>query len=202
MTEQFDEFEATLRLAAEKGNAEAQYELGVMNVRGRDHLEGMRWLLLAAKQNYVAAQYDLGRVYAHRVSMGSGAFEQGYVPDHAEALKWLRLAANNGQTEARKIITELETPTPDDELHEWLDELRTEANKDDQSAQRELGLHFCEVKPQDYICAYLWISLAAAQGDKRAIKAGETIKQRMTSAQIAAAQKLAHEWKPNASSRP
>src|SRR5262249_34069831 len=104
------------------------------------------------------------------------------------ALKWFRLAANNGHVEARKQINALETPTPHDQLPDDLDQ--TEANKGDPSAQYALGLAYCEVKPQDYIRAYLWFTLAAAQGDKRAIKAGETIKQRMTPAQIAEAKKL------------
>jgi TPR repeat protein len=52
-------------LAAEKGHAEAQYNLGVMHQNGWgvpvDEEEGIKWYLLAADQGIVGAQLALGR---------------------------------------------------------------------------------------------------------------------------------------------
>jgi len=50
--------------------------------------------------------------------------------------------------------------------------------------------------PQDDVTAHLWFSLSAAQGDEDAATNRDLIEQRMTSAQIGEAQKLAREWKP------
>ena len=50
--------------------------------------------------------------------------------------------------------------------------------------------------PQDYVRAHMWFSLAAAQGEQRAVKTREMAEQRMPPAQINEAQNLAREWKP------
>jgi hypothetical protein len=42
----------------------------------------------------------------------------------------------------------------------------------------------------------MWFELSAAQGYNDAIQARETVSERMTTEQVAEAQKLAHEWKP------
>ena len=50
--------------------------------------------------------------------------------------------------------------------------------------------------PQDYVTAHMWFNLAAASGNKDAVKARDIVAAQMTPAQIAEAQKLAREWKP------
>ena len=47
---------------------------------------------------------------------------------------------------------------------------------------------------QDYVRAHMWFNLAAAQGDELARKTRDLLAERMTSAQIAEAQKLARKW--------
>ncbi|MFZ1950151.1 MAG: SEL1-like repeat protein [Pseudolabrys sp.] len=54
--------------------------------------------------------------------------------------------------------------------------------------------------PQDKVRAYMWFSLSAAQGREGAAAFRDLIARRMTPAQIAEAQKLAREWKPNTQS--
>ena len=49
---------------------------------------------------------------------------------------------------------------------------------------------------QDYVSAYMWLSLSATLGEQGAIKSRDLIAHHMTPAQIAEAQKLAREWKP------
>ena len=53
---------------------------------------------------------------------------------------------------------------------------------------------------QDKVRAYMWFSLSAAQGREGAAAFRDLIARRMTPAQIAEAQKLAREWKPNTQS--
>ena len=52
--------------------------------------------------------------------------------------------------------------------------------------------------PQDYVLAHMWLNLSAAQGIKAAALTRDDLAERMTTAQIADAQKLAREWKPKA----
>ena len=51
--------------------------------------------------------------------------------------------------------------------------------------------------PQDKVRAYMWFTLSAAQGREGAAAFRDLIARRMTPEQIAEAQKLAQEWKPN-----
>ena len=61
-----------------------------------------------------------------------------------------------------------------------------------------LGVTYADGRgvPQDYVRAHMWFSLAAAQGEHRAVKTLEMAARRMTPAQITEAQKLARDWKP------
>ena len=47
--------------------------------------------------------------------------------------------------------------------------------------------------PEDYVKAYAWFNLAAAQGQEDAVKAKDSLRERMTAEQVAEAQKLAGE---------
>ena len=50
---------------------------------------------------------------------------------------------------------------------------------------------------QDYVLAYMWYTLAETRGDEGAIKNRGLVAAEMTREQIAEAQRLAREWKPN-----
>jgi hypothetical protein len=75
---------------------------------------------------------------------------------------------------------------------------RVGAEKGYASAQFSLGFMYQKGRgvPQDYVQAYMWFNLAAAQGTRGAAEWREHIAARMTPARIAEAQKLAREWKP------
>jgi TPR repeat protein len=49
---------------------------------------------------------------------------------------------------------------------------------------------------KDYVKAYKWLSLSAAQERKDAAEFRDLISPQMTPSQIAEAQRLAREWKP------
>ena len=77
------------KIKAEKGDAEAQYNLGKMYHDGKDvakdDVEAVKWFRKAADQGYAAGQNGLGFMYV----TGDG------VPkDEAEAVKWFRKAAD------------------------------------------------------------------------------------------------------------
>ena len=75
---------------------------------------------------------------------------------------------------------------------------RVSAERGNASAQFSLGFMYEKGQgvPQDYVQAYMWFNLAAAQGTKGAAEWREHIAARMTPAQIAEAQKLTSEWRP------
>ncbi len=87
---------AEQRALAERGDAAAQFNLGVMYATGRgvpeDDTEADRWFRLAADQGNAAAQYDLGLRYDNG---------EGVPQDYAEAILWYRLAAEQGGARAQ-----------------------------------------------------------------------------------------------------
>jgi uncharacterized protein len=91
----YDEF----RALAEKGNADAQWNLGAMYQNGKgvpqDYVEAVKWFRKAADQSLAAAQYDLGVMYYG----GTGVPQ-----DYAEAFKWLSRAGEQGSADAQYVL--------------------------------------------------------------------------------------------------
>jgi len=80
--------------------------------------------------------------------------------------------------------------------------IRPLAEQGDANAQYNLGVFYDNGLgvPQDKVHAYMWFNLSAAQGREGAAAFRDLIARRMTPAQIAEAQTLAREWKPNTQS--
>lgn len=74
------------------------------------------------------------------------------------------------------------------------------ARAGDSNAQYMLGRMYAQGKGvvQDYVQAHKWYNLAASQGHGQAAQARDGLAKRMTSEQIAQAQRLAGEWEPAA----
>ena len=96
------------RLAAERGYAKAQSNLGLMYRNGQgvtqDDKEAVRWLRLAAAQGVAKAQYNLGVMY------GQG---RGVPQDYALAHMWWNIASaagDAGGTENRDLVAKQMTP--------------------------------------------------------------------------------------------
>ena len=81
---------------ANQGNAQAQFNLGVMYDNGqgvpKDEAQAVAWYRKAAEQGYVSAQYNLGVMY------GNG---RGVPKDEAQAVAWYRKAAEQGEAMAQ-----------------------------------------------------------------------------------------------------
>jgi TPR repeat protein len=75
--------------------------------------------------------------------------------------------------------------------------LRPLAEQGKALAQNKLGLMYRDSQgvPQDYAAAYMWLTLAAAQGDQNAQKTRDSLARRMTHGQIEEAHLMAREWK-------
>lgn len=79
-----------------------------------------------------------------------------------------------------------------------LKEMRADAKQGDADAQYNLGFMYAEGLgvSRNYVLAYMWADLAAAQGDQDAIELREKLFMSMTPSQIIKAHKTAREWKP------
>ena len=78
-----------MRLAAEQGHSDAQYNLGVTYYLGegvpQDYEEALRWSRMAAEQGHADAQFGLGGMYYNG---------EGVPQDYVEAHKGTNLAAS------------------------------------------------------------------------------------------------------------
>ena len=96
------DFEGTRR-AALRGDAQAQFSLGVMYHEGRvvaqSDVQAARWYRKAAEKGVVDAQYDLGLMYAEG---------RGVRKSKTKALKWFRKAVAQGHEYAMLMVEELE----------------------------------------------------------------------------------------------
>lgn len=91
-------FQANKALA-EKGDADAQFKVGLMYYLGqgvlRDYLEALGWFKKAARQNNPYAQYNAGYMYEKG---------EGTPQDHGEAAKYYRQAAERGNQLAQYTL--------------------------------------------------------------------------------------------------
>ena len=88
-----------LKLAADKGDADCQYNLGVVYVEGtrtaKNDALGFKYFTAAAKQEQPNAQFNLAYMYAHGMSVQ---------PSRELANYWFRKAAQNGHPDAYSMI--------------------------------------------------------------------------------------------------
>ena len=191
------------RKAAEQGHAGGQYWLGFMHwlaflngIAGDDGTayddqEAVFWYRKAAEQGHVKAQFSLGFSYANG---------WGVPADDREAAFWYRKAAEQGLAGAqlelgRSYANGRGVPADNWEAASWY---RKAAEQGLANAQLELGRSYAGGKgvPEDHVQAYAWINLACAQrgeDDEDAQQHRTDLRQRMTSAQLAEAQKLSRQ---------
>lgn len=91
-----DQYIAKLTKKAEAGDAEAQYNLGVMHGKGQgtpqNYKEAIKWYQLAADQELAVAQHNLGNMHYKG---------QGTSQNYKKSLKWHQLAAEQGFAHAQ-----------------------------------------------------------------------------------------------------
>ncbi len=190
------------RSAADHGNAVAQYNLGRMYFDGQGVLQDFEvaaaWFRRAADQGHAGAQNSLGAIYL------AG---QGVEQNTAEALRWYRLAADQGYAIAQHNLGSIYfsgqyVPQNLVEAARWFSPA---ADQGYPGAMLGLAALFEDGQgvPRDNVRALMWYSLAAAhfgaeETDLRteAEKFRDNLAEKMSSAQIAEAQRQAREWVP------
>lgn len=156
-----------LRPLAERGDAGAQYSLGIMYRNGKGVPQGLgdaiKWYRRAADQGNPFAQYNLGVMYDEG---------RGVAQSDTEAMAWYRKAANLGDARALYNL----------------------------GVMYEKGQGIAPNSAQ----AYMWYSLAAfrfqgtdEQARARSLRSRDHVATKMSPEQLAAAQKMTREWRPN-----
>ena len=200
------------RLAANKGNSEAQVNLGNAYRDGdgvtQDYTEALKWYRLAAEQGYAFDQYnEVLKLYRLAAEKGDTDAQynlawmynngEGVPEDDVEAVKWYRLAAEQGDADAQSnlgfMYDEGEGVAEDDaEAVKWY---RLAAEQGKASAQYNLGVMYenGEGVLQNNVRSHMWYGIASTNGDKDAAEWRDERAGLMTSADISEAQKMARE---------
>lgn len=127
------------RMAADRGNAQAQVAVGNLYGQGQgvpqDYSEALRWFRLAADQGNSEAQNDVGFFYL------SGL---GVSQDYPEALRWLHKAADQGNEVAQVSIgmaylNGLGVPQNRTEAIRWFHKAADKGDEDAKNALKALG---------------------------------------------------------------
>ncbi len=154
---------AEIRAKAEKGDAEAQFDLGTAFIFGnlgvvKDEMEAVKWIRKAAEQNHASAQNNLGYFCAQGL---------GVKKDDVEAVKWYRKAAvQNHATAQYNLGLCYERgggmEKDEEEAVKWY--LKA-AEQDHAKAQNNLGLCYANGQgvAKDEVKAVKWYRKAAEQ---------------------------------------
>lgn len=145
----------------------------------------------SAEQGNATAQNRLGLLY----NQG-----QGVPQNRPLAKEWFEKAAEQGDAGAQVNLGTLyllgQGAMESDQMALFW--FRRAAEQQEALAFAKLGFMYEHGRgvPQDFIQAHMWYTLSASRGEKRALTSRDQLAQKMTPAQVAAAQQLAREWKP------
>jgi TPR repeat protein len=180
-------------MAAEQGNADAQFNLGRCYAEGqgvaKDLAAAATLYQKAAEQGNATAQLTLASCY----DLGTGVAK-----DLTAVVKWYRKAAEQGVSEAQAFLgfryQEGQGVAKDSvEAVRWY---RRGAEQGNDRAQ--LGLSMCyregDGVVKNEIESYKWLLLAASQGNEKIKEFIANAEKRLSPAQRADGQRLAQEW--------
>jgi len=184
-------------VAAEQNNPDAKFWLGLMHLRGesvpRDPEQAMTLWRTAAEDGSALAQGALARA----LFVGS----EGIPKDADEAVRWARMGAERGNALAQSVLAQAYLKGEGGlqrNLAAFLRWTRRAANQGSPTSMTALAIayHTGTGVPQDFVQAHVWANLAAARGSTRAVKLRDELAAKMTSEQLAEAQKAARRWRP------
>ena len=186
-----------VRAKAAAGDVVAQFSLGsFLYYGGNDTAQAIDWFRKAAEKGYAPAEFQMGQLYD---------FGFGVRPDNAQALAWYKKSAEHGSAAAQRSVGDFYRTgrSVNEDVAEALRWYRRAADGDDLRAQHELGeLYFNGTGvARDYVSAYVWFAIAARQtplldNRKAIIELRNIAAVRMTSEQLAEAERRVAAWKP------
>lgn len=141
--------------------------------------------------------------FAQDFDAGLAAYESH---DYTNAMKQWRPLAENGNARAQFLMGLLYydghgVPQDYAEALKWFEQ---SADRSYARAQRNLGEMYATGQgvKRDYVQAYKWLSLCAASGNDTCTEHRDWVAKKLKSSQLAAAQRLARDWKPVADGKP
>jgi len=191
----------SVKVKAETGDADAQWNLGFLYDSGKgvvkDGAEALKWYRKSAEQGNALSQFNVGAKYFDGVDTKK---------DYNEAFKWYQKAADQGIAEAQMFLGAMYSKGLGGVKASWVEAAKWMRRAADQGlggAQGALGECYQsgDGVPQDYVEAYKWFNLSAAQDDllsPKGIAAQErnSITRLMTPEQIAEGQRRAAAFVP------
>lgn len=185
----------SLRDLADRGDAAAQYEVGVRLSEGRgvprDLKAASGWFERAANQGLAPAQYRLGSLYEKGM---------GVTTDSAVAVSWYEKAAAQGNVRAMHNLAVMAAEggggKPDyAKAANWFTKAAQHGVRDSQYNLAILYARGLGVAP-DLGQSYQWFAIAAAQGDVDAGRKRDEIAAKLDAAQLATAKSVVDGFKP------
>lgn len=187
----------SLRHAAAKGDARAQFEVAARYAEGKgipqDFAQAATWYQRAAAQGLAPAQYRLGALYERGLGVGA---------DPGRARAWYGRAAEQGNLRAMHNLAVLSAGRPGvrpdyASAVQWFTEA---ANRGLADSQYNLGILYESGLgvPASNIEAYKWYALAARSGDKDAAKRRDVVRQKLDAGSTKAADVLVIQWRATA----
>jgi TPR repeat protein len=185
-----------VRVAADRGDTDAQFILGVMFFRGeggvrQDFGQAFDLLTKAANQGIAMAQLTLGDLCDRGTEVAQ---------NDDNAAKWYRMAAMQGLPFAQRGLALLYAsgrgvPQSFSDAAYWY---RRAALQGDAVAQSSIGLLYIEGKgvSKDMIEGVKWLILAAAQGHRSALAKRDSLRQQVNAEDLAEAQRQATQFQP------
>lgn len=184
---------------ANKGDPNAQYNLGIMYTYGRgvseDWSEGAKWFSKAAGHGNADAQCNLGYVYLNG---------RGLAQDSNEAMVCFKKAAERGHMASQNALAMMycgigNVPKDYNEAIKWF---KRAANQGCITAQLNLGVIYYEGAKydegvnvaKDYVEAYKWLLIAGMKDRGYYAETKQELAYNMTPEQIAEAEKRAKEF--------
>lgn len=185
----------SLRNAAARGDASAEFEVGARFAEGRgvtqDLQQALSWYQRAAAQGFAPAQYRLGSMYERGI---------GVKTDLARARVWYQRAAEQGVVKAMHNLAVLSAGrdsamTDYEAAGKWF---RTAAEHGLTDSQFNLAImHDSGLgMERDAKQAYKWFTLAARSGDDEAARRREALRQKLQPQEAAAIEAEAASWRP------
>ena len=179
----------TMVALANKGNAEAQYHVGMMHNNGigtqKDPKQAFEWFQKSTAAGDPLGAYKLGCYYA-------GQFAGVVTPDPNEALKYKLVAAKAGYALAQAEVANLydRQGNPDEALKWW----RAAGDQGYPSALYSLSMAHSAGKgtPKDMSLSYAYFKLSKVAPTKNVTEFAGML----SKPELEKAEKLVSEWKP------
>lgn len=168
------------------------YPQAVEAYRSHDYAAALPAFQRLAQQGHAGAQHALGQMYRHGL---------GVRQDDAQATEWFLKAARQGvgQAQVNMGAAYLEgrgVPRDERQAAEWYRKAAEQGRPAGQLGLSRLYEAGRGGLPKDPQKAYLWASLAAAQGNARGDEARARLTATLTPAQRAQVASMVKEWKP------